>query len=191
MTRYPRDRFDEIPDDLLRVGAHRQPPRKGRGWITLAWAALATLVLVFGGAIILTTVVNPGTLAPFSSGPVSPSASTSAAASASASGSPSPTAVAPLVDPKVPITILNGTKTAGLANAVGAALIAKGWAGVGARANASQHDLTATFVYYRTAAEEAAARGIVRDLGYGKIQLSAAFNTAITVVLGADHKPIP
>ncbi|MHB1234520.1 MAG: LytR C-terminal domain-containing protein [Microbacteriaceae bacterium] len=190
MTRYPRDRFDEIPDDLLRVGAHREPPRKGRGWITLAWAALATLVLVLGGAIILTTVVNPGTLAPVSSGPVSPSASTSAPASAPASGSPSPT-IAPLVDPKVPITILNGTKTPGLATAVGAALVAKGWAGVGAKANASQQNLTVTFVYYKTAAEEAAARGIVRDLGYGRIQLSAAFNTAITVVLGADHKPIP
>lgn len=185
MVRYPHDRFDSVPDDLLRVGAHRQPPRKGRGWITAGWAALTTLVLVFIGAIILTTVVNPGTI---SLPPTSGSPSPSAAPSVSASVPPSPTP--PLVDPKIGIAILNGTTTAGLANTVGNALVAKGWAGVGTRANASQHNLTTTFVYYRSVADEAAAQGIVRDLGYGTIRLSTAFNTAITVVLGADHKPI-
>ncbi|MGH1549227.1 hypothetical protein ACRAWB_08665 [Leifsonia poae] len=47
--KFPRDRFDEIPEDLTRVGAHRAPRPKGRGWIAVGWAVLATLVLVGAG----------------------------------------------------------------------------------------------------------------------------------------------
>ncbi|MFF1875752.1 hypothetical protein, partial [Kitasatospora herbaricolor] len=44
--KYPKDRFDTIPEDLHRVGAHRAPRARGRGWIGVGWAALATVVLV-------------------------------------------------------------------------------------------------------------------------------------------------
>src|SRR3954452_3278631 len=49
MANFPRDQFDEIPQDLTRVGAHRAPAKKGRGWIALLWAILATVILVAGG----------------------------------------------------------------------------------------------------------------------------------------------
>src|SRR5689334_16419557 len=54
MASYPKDRFDELPEDLERVGAHRSPKKKGGGWIGFAWAALATIVLIFGGGFVLT-----------------------------------------------------------------------------------------------------------------------------------------
>jgi len=49
MASYPKDRFDQLPEDLQRIGAHRGPAKKGRGWIGFAWALLATGVLIFGG----------------------------------------------------------------------------------------------------------------------------------------------
>src|ERR1044072_3709161 len=49
MASFPKDRFDDLPPDLNRVGAHRAGPRGGRGWIAFAWAALASGVLVLAG----------------------------------------------------------------------------------------------------------------------------------------------
>ena len=49
MASTTRDRFDDIPSDIVRVGAHRAPAKRGRVWIRLAWAALATGVLIVGG----------------------------------------------------------------------------------------------------------------------------------------------
>jgi hypothetical protein len=49
MATFPRDQFDAIPDDLTRVGAHRAPAKKGRGWLAFLWAVLATVALVAGG----------------------------------------------------------------------------------------------------------------------------------------------
>ena len=43
------DRFDRLPADLERVGAHRSTEKQGRGWVGFAWAALATGILVVGG----------------------------------------------------------------------------------------------------------------------------------------------
>ena len=45
MANFPTDQFDELPDNVDRVGAHRGPKVKGRGWIFLGWAVLATVVL--------------------------------------------------------------------------------------------------------------------------------------------------
>ena len=50
-TARPRDRFDDVPADLARVGAHRAPARRGRGFVTFAWAALATGALVGAGVL--------------------------------------------------------------------------------------------------------------------------------------------
>src|SRR6187549_2296284 len=49
MAKFPSDQFDDLPADLARVGAHRAPPRAGRGWITFAWAALFTGIFVLAG----------------------------------------------------------------------------------------------------------------------------------------------
>jgi hypothetical protein len=183
MANFPKDRFDSVPEELLRVGAHRAPARKGRGWVAFAWAAFATLVLVAVGLYGL-SVLKGAVQLPF--------AQTSQTSTVSATPKPTPTA-SPKLDPTVPVTILNGTATAGLATTVGNYLAAQGWTGAGAnlgtRANASSNTITKTLVYYKAAADEAAARALVQSLKVGDVRLSNSFNDRLTVVLGSDYKP--
>ncbi len=180
------DRFDSVPDDLLRTGAHRSAPKRGRGWIAFAWAALATGVLVaaglFGLAVIRGTIELPFATA---------SARASTTASASAAPSPTPT-IETKINPALAITILNGTKTKGLAAAAGDNLVKQGWRGaapdIGSRTNAGTSDITKTVVYYADAANESAARAMVLSLKIGEIRLSPAFpGSPITVVIGSDY----
>lgn len=188
MARYQRDQFDQQPDDLLRVGAHRGPRKKGRGWIAFAWAALATGVLIIGGLYGLSRLVDGVNfnLPVFGSGETPTPTPT-----------PTPTAT-PLTDPTtldparaISITVLNGTATAGLENTVGDQLATAGWP-VGARTQASEKTVEKTLIYYSDPANEDVARGIVLALGVGDIRLSDAFPGApITVVLGADYPIVP
>lgn len=177
--KFPRDRFDEIPDDLKRVGAHRAPRPRGRAWIAVGWAALATVVLV-GAGIFGLSVIN-GNIS-FHGG--TPSSSRTA----TPTPTPTPTIV-PTVNPALKVNVLNGTSTEGLASTVGDKLTAAGWT-VSALANADRTDLAATIVYYGNPANQAAALGVVQSLPGATIQQSNAFDDTgadITVVIGANY----
>lgn len=182
MATYQKDRFDSVPDDLLRTGAHRAPAKKGRGWVGFAWAALATGVLVACGLLGLSIINGTFTL-PFLAG------------EPTSSPTPKPTPTAePVLNPEIPITILNGTTTQGLANQVGDLLVTQGWNGasseLGSRANAAQRDVEKTVVYYNDPANEGAARAMVQSLEVGEIKLSDVYTTSpLTVVLGSDYVP--
>ncbi|MDN4597556.1 LytR C-terminal domain-containing protein [Leifsonia virtsii] len=179
--KFPRDRFDEIPDDLQRVGAHRAPRRRGRGWIAVGWAALATVLLV-GAGIFGLSLVN---------GSIDfhgPSGTGSRTASTTPTATPTPTIV-PTVNPSLNVNVLNGTAKEGLAASVGEKLKAAGWK-VGALANADKTDLAATIVYYGDPANQAAALGVAQSLPGATIQQSTAFSDTgadITVVIGANY----
>lgn len=188
MANFPKDRFDELPEDLTRVGAHRGPRKKGRGWIVFAWALLATGVLVFGGLFGISRVLDIDLGLPFIPVEVVPTPT------------PTPTPTAdPVTDPAtidparlITITVLNGTPTVGLENTVGASLVASGWP-VGATATTSSSDVEETFVYYTSPADEDVARGVAVALGVGGIRLVEPLTVSsapITVVLGADY-PVP
>ena len=182
MANFPKDRFDDPPTDVQRVGAHRGPKRKGRGWIGFAWAVVATVILTAGGLFGLAAINNNINFNFFPN--TAPSAETP---------TQTPTAE-PTLDPKIPLTILNGTPTVGLSNQVGDALVKKGWegakVGVGSRANASSNSIDATVVYYADPSLEGAARGLVLALGVGDIRLSTDFpGSQITIVIGSDYKP--
>ncbi|MGO4534439.1 LytR C-terminal domain-containing protein [Leifsonia sp. 2MCAF36] len=185
--KFPRDRFDEIPDDLTRVGAHRGPRPRGRGWIAVGWAALATVLLVGAGVFGLSLV----------NGNISfhgPSGSGSRSGSASTTTSPTPTptpTITPTVNPALSVNVLNGTTTTGLATKVADKLTAAGWK-VGATANADRNDLATTIVYYSDPANQAAALGAAQSLPGATVQQSTAFadtGADLTVVIGADYKP--
>jgi hypothetical protein len=192
MPAFDRDRFDDVPADLDRVGAHRAEKRPGSGWVGFAWAALATGVLVGAGVIYLGVAndsfqfVNPS-----SSGTVEPGA----AATDTATSTPTPSAsatVAPLTDPSqvdpevTTVTVLNGTATAGLAGAASDRLETAGWV-VGTQGNASERVSTST-VYYSSAADEAVALGLAQQLGISDVELTDAFpGASVTIVLGADY----
>ena len=182
-TTYPPDRFDEPPRDLQRVGAHRAPDKGNSRIVAFGWSALATGLLVGAGVLGLAAFTNSINIdLPFETG-----------AALGPSESPAET-VAPLLDPAVAITVLNGTATNGLANQVGDSLEAAGWGGaadgIGSRASATDQTVTATVVYYGDPVNEAAARALVETLGVGTISLSDTYPTSpLTVVIGSDYVP--
>jgi len=189
MASFPRDRFDDIPSDVDRVGAHRAPRKPGRGWIAFAWAVVATAVLVVAGLFGL-SLVNPDFELPFAPGE-------------SATPTPTETIVetaAPITDPTtvdparlatLSIAVLNGTPTTGLANTAADQIAAAGWPDP-SRAAASANDEKVTYVYYSDPADEGIARGLLQLVGAGDVRLSDAFPAAsITVVLGLDYAPPP
>ncbi|MBF4635551.1 LytR C-terminal domain-containing protein [Agreia pratensis] len=195
MAKPPSDRFDTIPADLHRTGAHRGPRLKGRGWIAFAWAALATGIIVAGGVITL-AVINDSIKFDDILGGTTASTPTP---------TPTPTPeITPVLDPAVTVTVLNGTETVGLAASVGDSMREAGWAGIGSTANASATDFKTTTVYYVDPAHEAAALGLADSL-FAKATADASANgvtlsitsirveqsnqfqgAQLTVVLGAD-----
>jgi hypothetical protein len=185
MARYPEDQFDDLPDDLSRVGAHRAPAKRGSGWITFAWSALATgiLLVVVLVAISLLTDTSEGTEA---DGAEAAGATTSTATATAAPVEPitEPTGLAE--DRDITIAILNGTTIDGLGDEVYAALDDDGWP-VDEASNARQDDVETTIVDYTDAANEDVARGIVEALGVGDIRLTdEEIDAPVRVLLGTD-----
>src|SRR4051812_48891939 len=146
MPTYPPDRFDRPPADLQRVGAHRAP-RPARGWITFAWAAVATAILVGLGVLAMFVINDRVAFNPFGS----------SAPTVTAEPTTTPT-VQPTLDPSVNVIVLNGTTVAGLAGQVGDALAGQGWT-VGSRSNATTQDVKTSAIYYGDPSLEGAARG--------------------------------
>jgi hypothetical protein len=185
MANFPPDRFDQVPAELKRVGAHRTPGKRGRGWIAFAWAALATGVLVVAGLYGLSRV-NPDIafeLPTFGGG-----------SEPEASPSPTTSTVPPVTDPTtvdpalgLTISVFNGSSVAGLENTAGDAIKAAGWIDP-ARATSTANDIETTVVYYSSAEFEGIARGMVQLLGVGTVQLSDAYPGApVTIVVAQDY----
>jgi LytR cell envelope-related transcriptional attenuator len=187
MAKYPSDQFDDIPADLIKVGAHRGPPRAGRGWIAFAWAALFTGLSVVGGLYYLSQI---GAVSNFGL-PFGPAESATPSASASVD------TTVPLTDPttiakarKITITVVNATTTVGLEKTAGDALVALKWP-VKTRTAASIHDVKITVVYYSNPADKDIAEGLQIALGVGDIRESTKYLGApITIVLGEDYVPL-
>ncbi|QNO37967.1 LytR C-terminal domain-containing protein [Protaetiibacter sp. SSC-01] len=186
MASFPRDRFDDIPGGVDRVGAHRAPGRRGRGWIGFGWAVLATAVLTVAGLFLLSTF-DPTFKLPFAQETPTPT--------------PTPTVVEtaePITDPlavdpeylgQLTLAVLNGTPTQGLSNTAGDQIAAAGWPNP-SRASASNTEEPTTIVYFSNPDDEGIARGIAQLVGASDVQLSDAFPiAAITVVLGEDYVP--
>lgn len=180
-TSHPKDRFDDLPADIPRVGAHRAPARRGRGWILFAWAALATGVIV-AAAVLTFTLID--------------SSSQASVSDAIASATPEPTAD-PVTDPStiaasrnISITVLNGTASAGLAQIAEDALTKDKWP-VASSADAQSTAHESTTVFYSNEDDEDVARGVSIALTVGDIELDETMEGApIKVVLGADYQAL-
>ena len=190
MAEYTPDRFDKIPTSLGRVGAHRAPAPRGRGWVAFAWAALASGALVVGGLYGLSLISDRVNFELPGLGTAEPMPTPTA--------SPSPSAlVEPITDPALAelpagfvITILNGTDVDGLGATARDLLAAPGWP-VGTVTSAAQTDLTETVIYYSDPTLDGVAAGMAQLLGVGVFELSDAFPGApITIALGADFAAI-
>lgn len=188
MAAFPRDRFDDLPEDLTRVGAHRAPAKRGRGWIAFAWAALATGILVVGGLYGLSRL-NPAISfdLPDFGGGATPEATASA-----------PPEVIPITDPALvdpalglSISVLNGSPTDGQSQVAAEQIGLAGWP-TPSYANATVRDEEQTVIYYQSADFEPIALGLAELLGTdpANIVLSDFFPGAkVTIVLGADYAP--
>lgn len=181
MANFRTDQFDEVPDNADRVGAHRGAKVKGRGWITFAWAVLATVVLVVGGLYVLSIFDNQ----------IKFGLGTNADATNSPTGTPTPV-ITPITDPSsvasrdISITVLNGTDIVGLENQAASKLTAAGWT-VQATANSTATNIKTTTVYYSDASNEDVAEGIQALLNAQDIEFSNHFlGSPITVVVGSD-----
>ncbi len=187
MAEFPRDRFDEVPATLGRVGAHRAPRSRRGVWVATAWAALASGLLVVLGLYLLSLITDRvvfeipgvGTAEPDVTAPVE-------------TPEPEPT-VEPITDPTLvelpagfTITVLNGAGVDGLGAQARDRIAAPGWP-VGTVTSAAQDDIEVTTIFYSDPALEGVAAGMAALLGVGVVEQSDAFPGApITIVLGAD-----
>ncbi len=174
--KYPTDRFDDVPPEIQRVGAHRSSLRSRSPWMIFAWAALVTGIIVGGS----TTYIlgSSGKLQAFLF-PVS---------------TPTPTVeptAEPTLAPDLVVNVFNATPIVGLATTVGDQLAAAG-VPVGVKSNASVTDTKKTIVFYSTKGAEGAARGVCEALNNAcQIKLTSAYATSqapLTLVLGADYR---
>lgn len=189
MATTSRDRFDDIPDELVRVGAHRAPAKRGVGWIRFAWAALATGVLVLGGLYGL-SLVYPSIsfeLPDLGGGVAAPGESSA----------PEPE-VTPITDPALvdpalalSISVLNGSPTDGLQQVAADQIELAGW-GKPSAAVAGERDEEVTVIYYNGAEYEAIALGLAQLLGTDPANIRNSdfyLGAPVTIVLGADYVP--
>jgi hypothetical protein len=179
--KFAKDRFDTHTHALDRVGAHRAPGERGRGWIGFWWALGATVLLIAIGAVGILAINNR---LDFSNIPGLPVGS----ATVTPTGTAIPTAVA-TVDPAQTINVLNGSAIEGVAASVSDTLTAAGWV-VSATGNASTDTEATTVIYYADASQEGAARGVAASLAGAQIVVSSNFvdsGASMTVVVGNDY----
>jgi hypothetical protein len=125
--------------------------------------------------------------APTTSAPGSAPAQTSAPPTSTAPATTTTTEAPAPVDTSVEITVLNGTRTGGLAAGARQRLQAAGWT-VPVADNYREGDTPPTTVFYPSEDLAATAKAIAADLGGVQIELSDRF-AGVTVVLGEDYQP--
>lgn len=180
-----RDRFDAVPEDLHRVGAHRARSHWAQGWINVAWVAGAVVVLSTAGLWGLSQINSD-----FQFGLPIFSASEDEPEVVAPTELPQDEVEA-VIDPSLPITVVNGTATSGMSNTVGDFLVAQGWDGaafgVGARVNASSNEVETTLVIYNDPANEGAAKAMLETLGVGELRLANTYPASpLAVLVGSD-----
>lgn len=176
-TTYPRDRFDDLPEEPGRVGAHRAQPPRSRGWDALIWALLATAVLIAIG--IFGTLIASGRIELFPESDPTPVVETPQ--------------VVPVVDTSFEVLILNATPEEGLASQLRDEVIVAGWEPTAVLpGEAATQDFPETTVYYLDAQDEAAAYGLADAIGGARVQQSDVYQPAgdgarqLTIVIGLD-----
>jgi hypothetical protein len=194
-SNYPKDRFDNLPRKIDRVGAHRPPARRGRRWIAFWWALAATVLLITIGVVGLFILDHRLDLAL----PGNTQAPATSAPAATPTPTPTPTSTPtpePTLDPDAGVTVLNGSEGFGVAGAVSDTLGSAGWT-ITSTGDADSEEIPSTTVYYSDPALEGAARGVldaIHDtIPMATLSLSddyADSDADITVVVGNDYPPL-
>jgi len=206
MTKYARDEFDRVPETSTRQGVHRAVAESRRrslapilaaGCVALAIGLVAFLILPklgFSGGQAAAVAADASASA---SSPASPSASASSSEPASpeaagtesaatapgVSPSATPSATAAGVDKTQPVTIYNGTATAGLASRVGGTVSSDGWV-LGETGNWGGVPQQTSVIFYSSADQKGNAEALGTLLGIDTLVESAEFNLPLVVVIG-------
>jgi hypothetical protein len=207
MTKYARDEFDRVPETSTRQGVHRAVAESRRrslapilaaGCVALAIGLVAFLILPkLGFSAGQASAVSAGSSAsatPSATSPASPTAAGTAPASPEAAGTASPeTTTAPDaaasatpaagVDKTQPVTIYNGTATAGLAGRVGGTVSSAGWV-LGETGNWGGVPQQSSVIFYSSADQKGNAEALGTLLGIDTLVESAEFNLPLVVVIG-------
>lgn len=183
---YPKDRFDEFPKTVLRRGAHRAPRTrlsKLGSWL-IALAAVALLVTL--GVVVMWAIDRQVQFTDNLAGPAA-TESTPAETSSTPTPTPTPTEEAPPADKTLPVTVLNGEGTPGLATAGSNILTNDGWSVIGT-GDANSYGMETSVVYVASDTELASAEAVVELLGFGQatVDPNVVAPGNIIVVLGAD-----
>ncbi len=181
MPSFPPDRFDQVDDQLPRIGVHRVPRSAAHRWFTLLWAGIATALLIIAGLVGL-SVIQGGFSIPDLPG--LPGSQTPEPTDPGTHPAPAPD---PVFDPEVAIRVLNATPVIDREVMVRDALIGAGWRVVTVSV-AEETTFETTTVFYSDEAYFAAARGLAEALGGVPVAFSDTYvGLPITVVLGADY----
>ena len=180
-----KDRFDDLPADHGRIGAHRAENPRIRGGLVLLWSVIATVVLVALG--VFGTMLATGRI--------------------SLTPTPEPTVsvvptAEPVIDTSYSVVVLNATSQNGLAGAMRDTVIAAGWpADSVIDGDAGSNDFPQTTIYYAFPQDEGAARGLAQAIGGAQLALNDVYQqlddpaTAddesaarqLTIVIGLDR----
>jgi hypothetical protein len=203
MTKYARDEFDRVPETSARQGVHRAVAESRRrsltpvlaaGFVALAIGLVAFLILPklgfsAGQAVAVGESASASTSAssPVSPSPVptspEPAATEPAATAPAAAPSATPSTTAAGVDKTQPVTIYNGTTTAGLASRVGGTVSSDGWT-LGQTGNWGGIPQQTSVIFYSGVEQKANAEALGTLLGIDTLVDSAEFNLPLVVVLG-------
>ncbi len=145
-----------------------------RGGVVFAWSAVATLILV--GLGVFGTLIATGRITMF---PV---------VTQSATAAPPAT---PVVDTSYAVYVINATSQSGLAGSVASQVIAAGWDSEMVFPTESESpDFEKTTVYYATAADEGAARGLADTIGGAEVVLNAKYQPVDDPATEADESAV-
>ncbi|MGO4454440.1 LytR C-terminal domain-containing protein [Arthrobacter sp. RAF14] len=194
MTKYARDEFDDVPEGTERRGVHRVA-RSSAGAALRPLLASGVVALLIG-LVAYFAIPSMGARA---EAKASPSASASAPASASAKPSAKPTASKPAptasatpttppttaaaVDKTRPVSVYNGTTTAGLAATYGTKVTAAGWT-LGTVGNWQGQAQASSVVFYSSEALKASATELASTLGIDRVEIATSLQDPLAVVLG-------
>ncbi|WP_197517360.1 LytR C-terminal domain-containing protein [Microbacterium karelineae] len=177
---FPRDRFDDVPHDPARVGAHRAPRPKMRWLVVVLWWLLAVAVLTGAGIVAFLALSNTNMI----DLPAPPTSSQG------------PAEEEAVVDTDYVVLVLNGTGDAAAAEAVAAGVREAGWGEDDVvELDADSDDFEATTIFYVNDGDAAAARGLAAELGVENVAQSGDFaemsENGLTVVVGLDRVDAP
>lgn len=201
MSNYPRDEFDDVPENSARHGVHRAtmelPKRSLLPILIVGAAALCVGLLAFfvlprlldttatepttAPAAVESSSAAPATTAePSTAEPAPTAAAPSAVPTPSAIPSAEPTAV---VDRTVPVAIYNATGVPGLAARYAGTVTTNGWA-VSASANWAGQPQRSSVIFYQDPTQAANAQALAALLGIPAVVEAAELGLPLAVVLG-------